>query len=68
VEKRLAEMSVEWLVGMQAETVFAKVWLPRQILREEACNNLLALNFVFSNKLYAIFTDNRITWSCCGLS
>jgi hypothetical protein len=33
VEKALAEMSVEWLVGMQAETVLAKVLVVKELRR-----------------------------------
>lgn len=38
MEKALAEMSIEWLVGMQDETVMEKVLvveLPRQLLGQQ---------------------------------
>lgn len=64
VEKALAEMSVEWLVGVGegvgGEGAKADWW-------GAAGCRFLTLDLTFSNQRRAIFTEKRARWPCCAI-
>jgi hypothetical protein len=69
VEKALAEMLAERLFGMQGEMVSGRVVVkePRRVLGERHAITFWPLDFAFSNKPGAIFTEGPTLALLCDM-